>query len=347
MTYRLLFSLALVSGLGVLGEPVAAADDIDIKVFVNELAPYGQWIDSGQYGRAWIPSGMPGDWRPYTDGRWAWTEDHGWTWVSNHEWGWAPFHYGRWANDARHGWMWIPGTQWAPAWVAWRADNSHVGWAPLPPEVRWRGNSSLRLNSNAANTYIPGNTWLFVDRQRFIEPEVRHYLLPQPTVLTLIPATRSITHYAMSNGRIVNRSLDLSSIERVLGLRVPRLRVTQVDSFDDYKVRRGDAKQVYVYQPGRKAKKTQTSLVQVPVEKPRMERPGKPLDRKHSQGRQNRDLKSQPSLDKQRGKDVRAPKDPAKSVKSPADHGREKNNRTDNSPGKSKSNAGRSGHMKQ
>jgi hypothetical protein len=103
--------------------------------FQDELAPYGNWVDDGTYGRVWQPEAslVGDDFTPYySGGHWVLTE-FGWTWVSDWSWGWAPFHYGRWIIVAGYGWCWVPGTIWGPAWVAWRAGDGWVGWAALPP----------------------------------------------------------------------------------------------------------------------------------------------------------------------------------------------------------------------
>ena len=103
--------------------------------FQQDLAPYGNWIDDGTYGRVWQPEAslVGADFTPYySGGHWTLTE-FGWTWVSDWSWGWAPFHYGRWIIVSGYGWCWVPGTLWGPAWVAWRAGSGYVGWAALPP----------------------------------------------------------------------------------------------------------------------------------------------------------------------------------------------------------------------
>ncbi|HNK45662.1 MAG TPA: hypothetical protein PKL17_12810, partial [Pseudomonadota bacterium] len=103
--------------------------------FRDALAPYGQWVQSAQYGSVWVPSpeSVGADFTPYySGGRWNYT-DYGWTWVSEYNWGWAPFHYGRWITLPGYGWTWVPGRIWGPAWVHWRTGGGYVGWAPLPP----------------------------------------------------------------------------------------------------------------------------------------------------------------------------------------------------------------------
>lgn len=124
--------------------------NITYQQFYNDLSPYGNWIDYGNYGFVWVPGQT--NFRPYyTNGYWVYT-DYGWTWVSNYNWGWAPFHYGRWINDRRFGWMWIPGYQWAPAWVMWRGGGDYYGWAPLAP--------GMDINMNYGS--IPYDDWTFV-----------------------------------------------------------------------------------------------------------------------------------------------------------------------------------------
>lgn len=112
--------------------------------FHDDLSPWGDWLRVEPWGWVWTPWDVEPGWRPYTDGRWVWT-DLGWTWVSERPWGWAPFHYGRWTYHPYYGWLWVPGTDWAPAWVAWRQGHGWIGWAPLPPDIRWRFGIGLDL----------------------------------------------------------------------------------------------------------------------------------------------------------------------------------------------------------
>ena len=77
--------------------PQQQQSEITYQQFYNDLSPYGNWVNYGNYGYAWVPS--MANFRPYyTNGHWVYT-NYGWTWVSNYSWGWAPFHYGRWMND--------------------------------------------------------------------------------------------------------------------------------------------------------------------------------------------------------------------------------------------------------
>lgn len=126
----------------------------DESYFYDELAPYGQWINSPQYGNVWIPNNVGSDFQPYnTNGYWTMTQ-YGNTWVSNYDWGWAPFHYGRWTLDNYYGWMWIPGREWGPAWVSWKQGGGYYGWAPLGPNV------SINIALGSYNA--PSNWWVFI-----------------------------------------------------------------------------------------------------------------------------------------------------------------------------------------
>ncbi|MGA9823112.1 MAG: DUF6600 domain-containing protein, partial [Desulfobaccales bacterium] len=131
----MMLALALGSGFS---QPARAAS-VDVAMFYDDLAPYGQWVDYENYGPVWAPSNVGEDWRPYTDGRWVPTED-GYVFESDEPWAWATYHYGNWMPTDAYGWVWSPGRTWYPSTVEWRTtpdsypeDNSYVGWAPIPP----------------------------------------------------------------------------------------------------------------------------------------------------------------------------------------------------------------------
>jgi hypothetical protein len=110
----------------------------------TDLARYGQWSATSDYGSVWTPTSVPQGWAPYQDGRWSWVAPWGWTWIDNAPWGFAPFHYGRWAWVGGH-WCWVPGNWgprpiYAPALVGWFGGDGFmfggvpaVGWVPLAP----------------------------------------------------------------------------------------------------------------------------------------------------------------------------------------------------------------------
>ncbi len=134
----------------------AAGAGVSFDTFHDGLAPYGDWVTAGSYGRVWRPHVAAG-WRPYYYGRWEWT-DEGWLWVSEESWGWATYHYGRWAYEPYYGWVWVPGYQWAPAWVTWRYSPDYIGWAPLAPGF------SVYVSSYP----VSYSWWSFVPCRRFV-----------------------------------------------------------------------------------------------------------------------------------------------------------------------------------
>lgn len=139
---------------------------ISYQVFYDDLSPYGNWVDSPEYGFVWVPNAGP-DFMPYrTSGYWTYSV-YGWTWVSHYSWGWAPFHYGRWYYDNWYGWAWIPGTQWGPGWVTWRQCDGYYGWAPMSPHI----DIHININWNV----IPVHHWVFIPRGHFGIPGMDRY----------------------------------------------------------------------------------------------------------------------------------------------------------------------------
>ena len=113
--------------------PRPARAEVDFSYFYENLSPYGEWFDVEGYGYCFRPTGVPEDWRPYTDGYWAYT-DAGWTWVSYEEFGDITYHYGRWFHLEDAGWLWHPDKEWGPAWVSWRSNETHESawaWTPI------------------------------------------------------------------------------------------------------------------------------------------------------------------------------------------------------------------------
>lgn len=104
----------------------------DVAMFYEELSPYGNWVDYGNFGPVWYPTRVTENWRPYLDGRWVPT-DAGWVFETSEPWGWATYHYGNWMPTEDYGWVWVPGSTWYPSTAAWRTSDDYIGWAPIPP----------------------------------------------------------------------------------------------------------------------------------------------------------------------------------------------------------------------
>jgi hypothetical protein len=142
--------------------------------YAGELEAYGAWYYAAEFGHVWRPYVASG-WRPYFDGRWAWTA-YGWTWVPNERWGWAPFHYGRWEYTPMLGWYWIPGNAWGPAWVSWAFGGDYIGWCPLGHHDRRVVFGGRRADRGRAvprgNTPVGNEAWAYVRRADFASQDL-------------------------------------------------------------------------------------------------------------------------------------------------------------------------------
>lgn len=205
-------------------------DAPDVSYFYDELEDQGTWENNSEYGQVWRPRNVDAEWRPYTRGTWANTEEHGWYWVSDEPFGWATYHYGRWHLDDRSGWVWVPGTRWGPAWVAWRSNDDHIGWAPLPPDAYWEHGHGLRVSQTIYEGPRYSAYWSFVEPRYITTPHVHTYFAPRTQVVTIINVTRPQTNYVFVNRRIVNRGVSVTHIERVTRTRVTTVRVNASDN---------------------------------------------------------------------------------------------------------------------
>ena len=216
----------------------------DYSVFYEELNPYGRWLDVEGYGYAWRPNlAERVTWRPYVDGRWAWS-DQGWAWDSNEPFGWACYHYGRWVRIARHGWVWVPGREWAPAWVSWRSTEECVGWAPLPPGPRRRSGSI----GHDCDTYfgLSPSSYTFIETRNFGRPSYLNVCLPLSNITSFFHSTVNVTNIVGVNfqqtGIFVNRGgPNRNWLERRLGGPLPRAEVQVVKNVDRSKFRRSSS----------------------------------------------------------------------------------------------------------
>lgn len=198
----------------------------EVGFFFDELAPYGDWVLSRDYGWAWFPRDTHPYWRPYSDGRWVNTE-YGWTWASNEPFGWATYHYGRWAWDPRFGWLWVPGTIWGPAWVSWQHGGGYLGWAPLPPSVAFETGIGIRLGRFDLSLGIRPDAYTFVRETSFLEPRLSAHLIPSARNVTIIDNTTNITNYTWVDNRVMNRGIAVARMEKMTGRRVPKFSVTE------------------------------------------------------------------------------------------------------------------------
>jgi hypothetical protein len=220
---------------------------VDINFFYERLSPYGHWVERRPYGWVWLPFGLRASWRPYALGRWVMT-DYGWTWVSEEPFGWATYHYGRWVFDPEYGWAWVPGYEWGPAWVAWRFGAGYVGWAPLPPQVRFRVGIGLDFGGVNIGIALRPEHYCFVEERAFLAPRVAVYVQPPVRNVTIINNTTNVTNYTVVNNRVVNQGIPVQHVEQVTGRRVERLQVTPVRAGEP-QVAQLRGNQLAVFQP--------------------------------------------------------------------------------------------------
>ncbi|MDD1643647.1 MAG: hypothetical protein LUQ29_10315, partial [Methylococcaceae bacterium] len=188
---------------------------VDISIFHDALAPYGNWVNHRTYGQIWYPRNVAQNWRPYTDGYWAHTHDFGWLWVSNEPWGWAPFHYGRWAWDNWYGWVWVPGRTWAPAWVFWRSGGGYAAWAPMPPNVVWQPGIGLNISYFNYDRDLSWDSWVAVREYDLPNRYLSRRICPPRQNRQIINVTNYTNNVTLINNNIVNQGVPVKQIEQI------------------------------------------------------------------------------------------------------------------------------------
>jgi hypothetical protein len=150
-------------------------DEIDAT-----LDGYGQWEESEDYGRVWVPdtTAVGVDFTPYeTDGSWIWS-DAGWNYQCDLSWGWLPFHYGRWGWFDNH-WGWQPGHQWSAGAVEWRGGGGYTGWRPLTPII---GDHRAGVNIRDHRTVTASDSqWRFTANNEFGKGHIKGHLFQNPS----------------------------------------------------------------------------------------------------------------------------------------------------------------------
>ncbi|HXO42039.1 MAG TPA: DUF6600 domain-containing protein, partial [Thermoanaerobaculia bacterium] len=163
--------------------------------------------------------------------------------------GWATYHYGRWAYDSDYGWEWIPGYEWGPAWVAWRNGGGYIGWAPLPPEVRFRAGIGLDFGGIDINVALGPTRFCFVQERSFLAANVVTYVEPPARNVTIIHNTTNLTNYTVVNNRVINQGIPVQHVEQVTGRRVERLQISPVRSGPAPRSGQVRGNQLVVFQP--------------------------------------------------------------------------------------------------
>ncbi|MDI6766807.1 MAG: hypothetical protein QME52_08305 [Bacteroidota bacterium] len=218
---------------------------VSYGIFHSSLSRHGEWIDS-HWGHAWRPVRVAHGWRPYLNGRWAWT-DYGWYWISYEPFGWATFHYGRWHYDDYYGWIWIPDDVWGPAWVEWRYDDDYIGWAPLSPYAPFH----ISIGITFINHWVtPIHYWNFIPCRNFTASRVVDYVQPIDRARRIYGSTRAGTLIRHENNRVINRGIDREIIERKGNTRINRVEIVERDRGQGERfLRDGGRERIEVYRP--------------------------------------------------------------------------------------------------
>ena len=243
-----------------------------LDFFYDALDPEGDWIEVERYGYCWQPRiARQGSWRPYVDGHWAYT-NYGWTWVSNEPFGWATYHYGRWTRVRGLGWVWVPGSEWAPAWVSWRRNDRHVGWAPLPPEAHSRGGFTAAVESRYD---IGPGLYNFVAVENFGAPTYVNEVLQPEQNITIVRQSVNVTNITYQNvdNRVIVRNEGPQFAEINQRAKVRRMNVERVAQGPGKAEERGDTLRILAPVVAPAAKETRPpKRVRENVKAPEVER---------------------------------------------------------------------------
>ena len=153
-------------------------DDQDAQYFQQDLAPYGDWVDTTDYGRCWHPHNVAADWQPYTNGHWVYTDDAGWLWASAEPFGDITCHYGRWFQDPHAGWCWAAGTVWAPSWCAFRSGGGVFAWASLPP-LR---HGEVNVSADVVFNRVRPDDFVYVDEHHLVDSDLSRRFITAGTM---------------------------------------------------------------------------------------------------------------------------------------------------------------------
>jgi hypothetical protein len=231
---RIFLALAI-SALLVPALQRAKSAEVSVDFFYNNLSG-GNWFEVDDYGYCWQPDAAVNDpnWRPYTDGYWAYTDD-GWTWVSYEDFGWATYHYGRWAKLADYGWIWVPGSDldWGPAWVSWRTGGDYIGWAPLPPRGAGIVYEGQPIGGNVDVEFDIGPEFYNFCDVRFIgEPVLRERIVDPRQNVIVINQTVNVTNITVQNNTVYNYGPDINVVNQRSSRPIQRLQLQRQENVD-------------------------------------------------------------------------------------------------------------------
>jgi hypothetical protein len=226
----------------------------DVNYFYAQLSPYGTWASIEGVGWCWQPHccAFSIGWRPYCHGgHWLYT-DCGWYWQSDYSWGWAPFHYGRWHHHERYGWVWCPDRQWGPAWVTWRVNGHHCGWAPLPPNSIYVTGQGWRhrgiYQKDDCDFDLKPHHFTFVAMKDFTSHELGRQRLPDIETHNFYNNTTIVNSRMVANN-LVNQGVHVEKIAAMTHSEIPKIAIRDIPATSDrmHGIQRGEANGSVIY----------------------------------------------------------------------------------------------------
>ncbi|MCX7767202.1 MAG: hypothetical protein N2246_10905, partial [Candidatus Sumerlaeia bacterium] len=113
----------------------------------------------------------------------------------------------------------------------------YIGWAPLPPRLRWRTGIGFDVAGVSLNVLIPPHAFCFVYETHIFEPRIHRHIIHPARHVTFFAKTKPILEYKEKDRRIINRMPDETRIERVIGKPVPRVKLVEADSPKEIKLK--------------------------------------------------------------------------------------------------------------
>ena len=180
---------------------------VSIGSFDQPLSPLGSWVLI--YERyVWVPR-VAANWRPYTDGRWAYTRTQGWMWMSNEPFG---------GNVLLRPMGLFPDSRLVLG--AWNAAGAGVGrlaavrrlsrLGSAPPDPK----DSFGISVDISFGNIPNYYWQAVPARDFQAPNLATVVIGDNNQVTnIVNQTQSIGNVTIVNNVVVNSVVNVNFVE--------------------------------------------------------------------------------------------------------------------------------------
>jgi hypothetical protein len=152
--------------------------------------------------------------------------------------------------------------------------------------VVWDVDAGFRVNDVQIDGLIPVTSWIFVPEPVFTEVRlIDHVILPARNV-SFVKLTQNVTKFDNDRGRIFDRGVELTRIEKTAGHAVAHAKVREVDSPAETRLRRKVPGENPVYRPNVKPAPADRTLPQL-------------QDRSHVAAAANADLRERQAAERQ------------------------------------------------